>query len=283
MDDEQQQQQQQLYTSFHYSTYHTHSDFDGGDGMTTQHHHQEQHLIKARIANHPLYPTLLSSYIDCTKVGASPETASLLDEIRRDSNPIFVPTHFGTDPELDSFMRSYCESLRKYKEELSKPFDEARSFLSNIGSQLSHLCNQNLPSTTIHSNDERACGSEEDISCGEVLVECGGDGELKEMLMRKYSGFVSNLRKEMLKKRKKGKLPKDAICALLEWWNTHYRWPYPTDEEKKRLSEMTGLEQKQINNWFINQRKRHWRPSHDMRSALMEDVAATDAAVDPTF
>ncbi|XP_042061826.1 homeobox protein knotted-1-like 1 isoform X2 [Salvia splendens] len=246
MDDEQQQQQQQLYTSFHYSTYHTHSDFDGGDGMTTQHHHQEQHLIKARIANHPLYPTLLSSYIDCTK-------------------------------------RSYCESLRKYKEELSKPFDEARSFLSNIGSQLSHLCNQNLPSTTIHSNDERACGSEEDISCGEVLVECGGDGELKEMLMRKYSGFVSNLRKEMLKKRKKGKLPKDAICALLEWWNTHYRWPYPTDEEKKRLSEMTGLEQKQINNWFINQRKRHWRPSHDMRSALMEDVAATDAAVDPTF
>ncbi|XP_047951867.1 homeobox protein knotted-1-like 1 isoform X2 [Salvia hispanica] len=220
MDDE------QLYTSFHYSTYHT--DFDG-DGMSTQHHHQEQDLIKARIANHPLYPTLLSSYIDCTKVGASPETASLLDEIRRDTNPIFVTNHFGTDPELDSFMRSYCESLRKCKEELSKPFDEARSFLSSIGSQLSHLCNQNLPSTSIHSNDERACRSEEDVSCGEVvegcgsMLESGGDGELKEMLMRKYSGYVSNLRKEMLKKRKKGKLPKDAISALLDWWNAHYR------------------------------------------------------------
>lgn len=25
-------------------------------------------LIKAQIANHPLYPTLLSSYIDCRKV-----------------------------------------------------------------------------------------------------------------------------------------------------------------------------------------------------------------------
>lgn len=78
--------------------------------MTTQHHHQygsqteEQDLIKARIANHPLYPTLLSSYIDCTKVGAPPEMASLLEEIRRDSNPIFVANHFGTDPELDSFM-----------------------------------------------------------------------------------------------------------------------------------------------------------------------------------
>lgn len=35
---------------------------------------------------------------------------------------------------------------------------------------------------------------------------------------------------------------------------------------------MTGLDQKQINNWFINQRKRHWRPSEDMRYTLMEGI-----------
>lgn len=72
----------------------------------------------------------------------------------------------------------------------------------------------------------------ESESDGEVVEACGsvesGDHDLKEMLMRKYSGYVSKLRKELLKKRKKGKLPKDAISALLEWWNTHYRWPYPT-------------------------------------------------------
>ena len=39
-----------------------------------------------------------------------------------------------------------------------------------------------------------------------------------------------------------------------------------------KLSEMTGLGHKQINNWFINQRKRHWKPSEDMRFAVMEDV-----------
>ena len=55
-----------------------------------------------------------------------------------------------------------------------------------------------------------------------------GDQELKEMLLHKYSGYLSSLRKEFLKKRKKGKLPKDARIALLDWWNTHYRWPYPT-------------------------------------------------------
>lgn len=35
---------------------------------------------------------------------------------------------------------SYCEVLHTYKEELSKPFDEATIFLSNIESQLSNLC-----------------------------------------------------------------------------------------------------------------------------------------------
>lgn len=42
------------------------------------------------------------------------------------------------------------------------------------------------------------------------------------------------------------------------------------EEEKMKLSEVTGLDQKQINNWFINQRKRHWKPPEDMRIALME-------------
>lgn len=44
------------------------------------------------------------------------------------------------------------------------------------------------------------------------------------------------------------------------------------EEEKNKLSEATGLDQKQINNWFINQRKRHWKPSEDMRFALLQGV-----------
>lgn len=46
------------------------------------------------------------------------------------------------------------------------------------------------------------------------------------------------------------------------------------EEEKLKLSEVTGLDQKQINNWFINQRKRHWKPSEDMRFTLMEGVSS---------
>ncbi|XVF31467.1 hypothetical protein REPUB_Repub16aG0148500 [Reevesia pubescens] len=239
-------------------------------------------LIKTQIASHPRYPNLVSAYIECQKVGAPPELASLLEEIGRANHPISCCSEIGADPELDEFMESYCEVLHRYKEELSKPFDEATTFLSNIESQLSNLCKGALTKTLDYHSDEAAGTSEEELSGGELETyesqESPGGGpsqDIKGMLMRKYSGYLSSLRKEFSKKRKKGKLPKDARMVLLDWWNNHYRWPYPTEEDKLKLSEITGLDQKQINNWFINQRKRHWKPSEDMKFALMEGVAGS--------
>ncbi|KAL6961735.1 hypothetical protein U1Q18_004320 [Sarracenia purpurea var. burkii] len=105
-------------------------------------------LIKAQIAIHPLYPDLVSAYIECRKVGAPPEMASLLEEISKENHPICSRSEIGADPELDEFMESYCEVLHKYKEELSKPFDEATTFLSRIESQLSNLCKETLTRAT---------------------------------------------------------------------------------------------------------------------------------------
>jgi hypothetical protein len=43
------------------------------------------------------------------------------------------------------------------------------------------------------------------------------------------------------------------------------------ETEKIALAESTGLDQKQINNWFINQRKRHWKPApEDMPFSVMD-------------
>lgn len=54
------------------------------------------------------------------------------------------------------------------------------------------------------------------------------DRELKGQLLRKYSGYLGSLKQEFLKKRKKGKLPKEARQQLLDWWTRHYKWPYPS-------------------------------------------------------
>lgn len=54
------------------------------------------------------------------------------------------------------------------------------------------------------------------------------DRELKNHLLKKYSGYLSSLKQELSKKKKKGKLPKEARQKLLSWWELHYKWPYPS-------------------------------------------------------
>lgn len=82
--------------------------------------------------------------------------------------------------------------------------------------------------------DETAGSSEEELSGGEIeMIQDNSqrsceDRELKDKLMRKYSGYISTLKHEFSKKKKKGKLPKEARQVLLDWWNIHYKWPYPT-------------------------------------------------------
>ncbi|PKI76137.1 hypothetical protein CRG98_003498, partial [Punica granatum] len=116
-------------------------------------------LIKSQIATHLLYPELVSAYISCRKVGAPPEIATLLEEIGRVENQRLIMSNcaeLGADPQLDEFMESYCEVLHRYKEELSKPFDEATIFLKDIESQLNNLCRDNPTSTLLGSSNSHS-------------------------------------------------------------------------------------------------------------------------------
>ncbi|KAK1413798.1 hypothetical protein QVD17_35581 [Tagetes erecta] len=228
-------------------------------------------IIKAKIVSHPLYPKLLDASIDCRKLGAPPEIACLLEEIRRENGVRIrngvVSTCLGADPELDEFMETYSQMLVKYKSDLAKPFDEATVFLNNIETQLSNLC-----------KEDGVASSEEEFSGGETenTQVSREEQELKDTLLRKFGGHISSLKHEFSKKKKKGKLPNEARQTLLEWWDSHYKWPYPTEADKLSLAESTGLDQKQINNWFINQRKRHWKPSEDMQLAIMGGFSGHD-------
>ncbi|XVF85018.1 hypothetical protein PTKIN_Ptkin17bG0085000 [Pterospermum kingtungense] len=190
-------------------------------------------LIKAKIASHPSYPRLLQAYIDCQKVGAPPEIASILDEILRENDVNkrdIVPTCLGADPELDEFMETYCDMLVKYKSDLSRPFDEATTFLNKVEMQLRNLC---TGASIRGPSDEGAVSSdEEDVSGGEVDAQeaqpRSEDRGLKDRLLSRFGSHISTLKLEFSKKKKKGKLPREARQTLLDWWNVHYKWPYPT-------------------------------------------------------
>ncbi|KAG4956290.1 hypothetical protein JHK85_042670 [Glycine max] len=139
--------------------------------------------------------------------------------------------------------------------------------VNNLGIRVSSAV---VPRSACNEGAERNGSSEEDVDLHNMIDPQAEDRELKGQLLRKYSGYLGSLKQEFMKKRKKGKLPKEARQQLLEWWSRHYKWPYPSESQKLALAESTGLDQKQINNWFINQRKRHWKPSEDMQFVVMD-------------
>ena len=57
---------------------------------------------------------------------------------------------------------------------------------------------------------------------------------------------------------------KEAIALLKDWLlsEEHVHNPYPTETEKKELMRLTGLDKKQLTNWFTNARKRIWQPRY---------------------
>ncbi|KAK6133236.1 hypothetical protein DH2020_032997 [Rehmannia glutinosa] len=274
---------------------------DGGTSMVVQEHQNHSNnntstgyyfmesnnndasncATKAKIMAHPHYHRLLSAYANCQKIGAPPEVVAKLEEACASAAAVMGrhgTSSVGEDPALDQFMEAYCEMLTKYEQELSKPFKEAMIFLSRIECQFKALtlspsgCYDLFYSVTACAEAmERNGSSEEEVDVNNSFIDPQAeDRELKGQLLRKYSGYLGSLKQEFMKKRKKGKLPKEARQQLLDWWSRHYKWPYPSESQKLALAESTGLDQKQINNWFINQRKRHWKPSEDMQFVVMD-------------
>ncbi|XP_014258821.1 homeobox protein PKNOX2-like isoform X2 [Cimex lectularius] len=65
------------------------------------------------------------------------------------------------------------------------------------------------------------------------------------------------------KKQKRGVLPKQATSIMRTWLFQHLVHPYPTEDEKRQIAAQTELTLLQVNNWFINARRRILQPMLD--------------------
>ncbi|XP_031776665.1 homeobox protein PKNOX2 isoform X2 [Nasonia vitripennis] len=93
------------------------------------------------------------------------------------------------------------------------------------------------PSSMQSEDDEEACG----------VAAAAGVGSL--------SGRKT--------KPKRGVLPKQATNIMRAWLFQHLVHPYPTEDEKRQIANDTNLTLLQVNNWFINARRRILQPMLD--------------------
>ncbi|KAE8732574.1 Homeobox protein knotted-1-like 3 [Hibiscus syriacus] len=247
---------------------------------------------KAEILAHPLYEQLFSAHVACLRIATPVDQLPRIDAQLAQSQQV-VAKHsaldggaqgsVGDEKELDQFMMHYVLLLCSFKEQLQQHVRvhamEAVMACWEIEQSLQSLTGVSLgegTGATMSDDDEDQVESEANLFDGSLdgpdsmgfgpLVPTESERslmervrqELKHELKQGYKEKIVDIREEILRKRRAGKLPGDTTSVLKAWWQSHSKWPYPTEEDKERLVQETGLQLKQINNWFINQRKRNW-------------------------
>ncbi|KAK9698643.1 hypothetical protein RND81_08G120200 [Saponaria officinalis] len=260
----------------------------------------EYRQLKAEIVTHPLYEQLLSAHVSCLRVATPIDQLCLIDAQLSQSHSILTSyasllnNHSLSHHErqdLDNFLAQYLVVLCTFKEQLQEHVRvhavEAVMACREIEQNLIDLTGTSLGegtgATMSDDEDELQLEYPLDQSGSDVNDLMMGFGlpteserslmdrvrhELKLELKQGFKSKIEDVREEILRKRRAGKLPGDTTSVLKAWWQQHSKWPYPTEDDKAKLVEETGLQLKQINNWFINQRKRNWHNNSHTTNSL---------------
>ncbi|KAJ6697792.1 HOMEOBOX PROTEIN TRANSCRIPTION FACTORS [Salix purpurea] len=256
---------------------------------------------KADILAHPLYDQLLSAHVACLRIATPVDQLPRIDaQLAQSQQVVAKYSALGSqqglvpdDKELDQFMTHYFLLLCSFKEQLQQHVRvhamEAVMACWEIEQSLQSLTGVSPgegTGATMSDDDEDQVDSDANLFDGSLegadtmgfgpLVPTESERslmervrqELKHELKQGYKEKIVDIREEILRKRRAGKLPGDTTSVLKAWWQSHSKWPYPTEEDKARLVQETGLQLKQINNWFINQRKRNWHTNPSSSTVL---------------
>ncbi|CAD5332648.1 unnamed protein product [Arabidopsis thaliana] len=254
---------------------------------------------KAEILSHPLYEQLLSAHVACLRIATPVDQLPRIDAQLAQSQHVVAKYSalgaaaqglVGDDKELDQFMTHYVLLLCSFKEQLQQHVRvhamEAVMACWEIEQSLQSLTGvspgEGMGATMSDDEDEQV---ESDANMFDGGLDVLGFGPLipteseRGLCLVDEKGYkekIVDIREEILRKRRAGKLPGDTTSVLKAWWQSHSKWPYPTEEDKARLVQETGLQLKQINNWFINQRKRNWH-SNPSSSTVLKNKRKSNA------
>ncbi|CAH9132112.1 unnamed protein product [Cuscuta epithymum] len=256
--------------------------------------------LKAEIATHPLCEQLVAAHVSCLRVATPIDQLPLIDAQLSESHNLLRSYALHHSPslsplerqELDHFLSQYLLVLCTFKEQVEQHVRvdavEAVMACREIEHNLLALTGASLGEGTGATMSD----DEDELQMDFTFDQTGTEGndlmgfgpllpteserslmervrqELKIELKQGFRSRIEDVREEILRKRRAGKLPGDTTTVLKTWWQQHSKWPYPTEDDKAKLVEETGLQLKQINNWFINQRKRNWHSNSQSMTSL---------------
>ncbi|KAK3511035.1 hypothetical protein QTP70_029213 [Hemibagrus guttatus] len=207
----------------------------------------------------------------------------------RTEKPFFTP-----NPDLDNLMVQAIQVLRFHLLELEKvhelcdnfchryisclkgkmPMDlvvddregssksDSEEFSRNSGGPADQMCWREDDSVSVHSTEGPApCGGRSSSLNGDNSSEHGD--LLDHGAASPSTGDDDETDKDRRNNKKRGIFPKVATNIMRAWLFQHLTHPYPSEEQKKQLAQDTGLTILQVNNWFINARRRIVQPMID--------------------
>ncbi|KAI5065018.1 hypothetical protein GOP47_0019713 [Adiantum capillus-veneris] len=241
----------------------------GPDGQYSAH-------VKGAIISHPLFQQLLAAHVACLRVATPLDQQHVIDSALANRshvgakylalvNHLQTTSHPTHDQELDYFMVEYILLLQSFKEQLQEHLktqaaeaitacQEIERALFNLTGATSNVgYEESASSSMAHAEEEYFSGM--NLHMPNDLGRLGINAflphdiqkslrehvrrELKQELKEDYTSKLKEVRDEILRKRRAGKLPEDTTHQLKDWWLSHSHWPYPTLNDEG-AQEQTG-------------------------------------------
>ncbi|XP_038206922.1 homeobox protein homothorax [Zerene cesonia] len=272
---------------------------------------------KDAIYGHPLFPLLALIFEKCELATCTPrdpgvaggdvcssesfnEDIAVFSKQIRQEKPYYI-----ADPEVDSLMVQAIQVLRFHLLELEKrPPSSSLSYgavnddVRSPGSGGTPGPLSQPPPQTLDATDPDAMGkwcpsrrewsSPPDVArrvYSSVFLgspgEYPGDASNASIGSGEGTGEEDDDTNGKKNQKKRGIFPKVATNILRAWLFQHLTHPYPSEDQKKQLAQDTGLTILQVNNWFINARRRIVQPMIDQSNRAVFPHAGPSGAYSP--
>ncbi|UJR22508.1 hypothetical protein I4U23_025559 [Adineta vaga] len=241
-------------------------------------------LMKELITNHPIFPLLTMVYQKCELATITPQPLDSLDDdiiefIKQLNKEQFQ--YGGSNDEIDNFMIQAIQVLRFHLLEIDKVHELCDNFCQRYITLLKDKMSLDLFTDDCKSEEEEEGESlinDEDIKpiySSPHQIQLNRSLSISEGTNENFESDTYEETEEKVKAthrlKKRGIFPKSATSLMRTWLFQHLSHPYPSEDEKKFLAQETNLNILQVNNWFINARRRIVQPMIDQsnRAATM--------------